>query len=167
MNGSWLRQRVRRSAFQLLIRLADSYERMALYDRWLKFGAVGRNVRVTGLVDFGSEPSLLSFGDDVTIADGVRFLTHDGAAALFRKEFPGLSVTSPISVGTNVFIGSDSLILAGVSIGDNTVIGAGAVVTKDVASHTVVAGNPARPIKSLADYRRSVREKGVFDENSR
>ncbi len=55
----------------------------------------------------------------------------------------------PVSIGNGVWIGGGAIILPGVKIGDNCVIGAGAVVTKDVADNTVVAGNPARPIRRL------------------
>lgn len=52
-------------------------------------------------------------------------------------------------IGNNVWIGAGAIILAGVSIGDNSVIGAGSVVTKNVEADTVVAGNPAREIRTL------------------
>ena len=151
------------------IRLADEHSRLAIYDRFLGFGAVKGTVRLTGLVDFGTEPGLLTFGDRVTIADGVRFLTHDGAVALFRDEVPDLNVHLPISVGDNVFIGSDSLILPGVDIGSNSVVGAGSVVTRDVPSGWVVGGCPARPIKTLEEYRATVfRKAGIpLDESPR
>lgn len=56
---------------------------------------------------------------------------------------------APVSLGKNVWIGSGAMILPGVSIGDNAVVAAGSVVTKDVAAGTVVAGNPARFIKNV------------------
>ena len=153
---------LRRFFYMTRVRLADEYSRMSIYDRYLGFGKVGGRVRLTGLIDFGTEPALLTFGDRITIADGVRFLTHDGAAALFRDEVPDLNVHLPISVGDNVFIGSDSLILPGVAIGSNCVVGAGSVVTGDVPSGWVVAGCPARPIKSLEEYRATVfRKAGI------
>lgn len=55
----------------------------------------------------------------------------------------------PVTIGDNVWIGGSVTILPGVTIGDNVVIGAGSVVTRDIPSHTVVAGNPARVIKRL------------------
>ena len=55
-----------------------------------------------------------------------------------------------------MFLGDGSMVLPGVSIGDNVVVGAGAVVTRDIESNCVVAGVPAKPIRSLADYWQAV-----------
>lgn len=55
----------------------------------------------------------------------------------------------PITIGNNVWIGGSATILPGVSIGDNAVVGAGSVVTRDVAPNTVVAGNPAKVIRQI------------------
>ena len=55
----------------------------------------------------------------------------------------------PVTIGDDVWIGANALILKGVSIGDRAIVGAGAVVTKDVAADVVVAGNPARVVKRL------------------
>lgn len=57
--------------------------------------------------------------------------------------------TSPVNIGKNVFIGTRSIILKGVSIGDNTVIGAGSVVACDIPENVIACGNPCRVIKSL------------------
>lgn len=58
----------------------------------------------------------------------------------------------PVKIGDRVWIGARAVILPGVTIGDGAVIGAAAVVTKDVPPHTVVAGNPARIIRTLEQY---------------
>nr|WP_285849381.1 DapH/DapD/GlmU-related protein [Niallia taxi] len=55
----------------------------------------------------------------------------------------------PITVGNDVWIGGSCVILAGITIGDNSIVAAGSVVTKDVPANTVVAGNPAKVIKSI------------------
>lgn len=63
-----------------------------------------------------------------------------------------------IKVGSNVFFGNNCIILPGVTIGDNVVIGAGSVVTKDIPSNTVAAGVPARVIKTIDEYYNSIKE---------
>jgi len=60
-----------------------------------------------------------------------------------------------------VFIGLGATLMPGVSVGDNCVIGAGAVVTRDIPSDCVAVGVPARPVRSIAEYRESVEAKGV------
>ena len=60
-----------------------------------------------------------------------------------------IETAKPVIIGSNVWIGGAAVILPGVTIGDNAVVGAGAVVTKDVAANTVVAGNPAKVIREL------------------
>ena len=56
---------------------------------------------------------------------------------------------APITLGRNVWVGSNATILSGVTIGDNAVVAAGAVVTKDVPADTIVGGVPARPIRRI------------------
>ena len=63
----------------------------------------------------------------------------------------GNIATAPIRLGDHVWVGIGSIILKGVSIGEKSIVAAGSVVTKDVPPLTLVAGNPARPIRSLAD----------------
>ena len=60
-------------------------------------------------------------------------------------------VPAPIRLGKNVWVGSHATILAGVTVGDNAVIAAGAVVAKDVPANTVVGGVPAKVIKTIAE----------------
>lgn len=108
--------------------------------------AIGADCRIY-ISEWGSEPFLITIGDRVTITDGVRLLTHDGSTWLFRNaDGSRYQRYAPVVIGDRVFIGCDAIVLPGVSIGDDCVIGAGAVVTKDVPSGTIAAGNPARAI---------------------
>lgn len=87
-------------------------------------------------------------GDDVLLGPGVQIytVTHPLDAAQ-RKT--GLEKGLAVTIGNSVWIGGGAIILPGVSIGDGAVVAAGAVVTKDVPASVVVAGNPAKVIKTL------------------
>lgn len=90
----------------------------------------------------------VTIGDEVLIATNVQILTatHPLDAARRRAWW---ELAKPISIADGVWIGGGALILPGVSIGENAVVGAGAVVTRDVSANTVVVGNPARVVRQL------------------
>lgn len=106
----------------------------------------------TSYVMFSAEPYLVTLGDNVFISVGVKFLCHDGSTLPFRKDYPDLELAGEINVGNNVFIGMGALILPSVSIGSNCIVGAYAVVTRNVPDGSIVAGNPARRICDTADF---------------
>jgi acetyltransferase-like isoleucine patch superfamily enzyme len=85
--------------------------------------------------------SEVQIGGDCAISWDVQIMDTD-----FHKIAPGAVDTAPVRIGNHVWIGSRATILKGVSIGDGAVIGAGTVVTRDVAPRQVVAGNPARVV---------------------
>lgn len=88
----------------------------------------------------------VALGDGCRIGHNVVFATLNHG---LQPEERGITYPSPIVLGNNVWVGSNSTILQGVTIGDNAVIAAGAVVTKDVEPGTIVGGVPARFIKKL------------------
>jgi acetyltransferase-like isoleucine patch superfamily enzyme len=110
---------------------------------------------------FGSDPYLITIGDNVHITKGVLFVTHDGATLILRKEVPDLEVTAPISIGNDVYIGVNSIILAGVTIGDRCIIGAGSVVTKSISGNSVAVGVPAKVVKTVDEYLESARARSL------
>lgn len=115
---------------------------------------MGNNCKIYGDVSFGSEPYLISMGDHVRITSGVRFITHDGGLWVLREKLgmPNIDKFGPIKIGNNVHIGINSIIMPGVTIGDDVIIGCGAVVTKDIPSGEIWGGVPARKIKTLEEY---------------
>ncbi len=125
----------------------------------------GKNLSVQGgvIID-DSHCWLISMGDNVTLAPRVHILAHDAST----KNTLGYTKIGKVKIGNNVFIGASSLILPGVKIGDNVIIGAGSVVTKDIPSGMVVAGNPARVIKTVSEYletqRAQMKKSPVFDD---
>jgi len=152
---------IRKKYIDLKISLSNSKGRAKIYRKY--FGVkIGKNIRFTGKPDWGVEPFLIEIGDNVTITQDVFFITHDGGVGLLREEFPGINNFGRIKVGNNVFIGARSLILPGVNIGDNVVIGAGSIVTKDIPDGTVIAGVPAKVIKSFSEYREKVLNNAVY-----
>jgi acetyltransferase-like isoleucine patch superfamily enzyme len=110
---------------------------------------------------FGSEPWLVSLGDNVYVTNGVQFITHDGGTLILRKEHPDLEWTAPIRVGNDVYIGMRAIVLPGVTIGDRCIIGAGAVVSRSVPPNSVAAGIPARVIRTTDDYTKSMAAKSL------
>ena len=67
------------------------------------------------------------------------------------KRNKGIEWAKPITVGNNVWLGGDVTVLPGVTIGDNSVIGAGSVVTKDIPANCVAVGNPCRVLRKITD----------------
>ncbi len=123
------------------------------YNRAKRLGVkVGKDCRLFS-GNFGSEGYLIEMGDHVTVTEGVQFITHDGGVWVFREEDSEADVFGKIIIGNNVFIGINTIILPGVTLGDNTVVGAGSVVTKSFKGNCVIAGNPAREICSLDEYK--------------
>ncbi|GAA2955074.1 hypothetical protein GCM10010459_07220 [Microbacterium schleiferi] len=103
----------------------------------------------------------MTLGDHVS-ATRTRFETHDGGVWCIRDEIPEIDIVRPIVVGSNVYFGYGCIVLPGVKIGDNVIIGAGAVVARDIPSNSVAVGVPARVIKPLDEYRSAAAEVGDF-----
>jgi acetyltransferase-like isoleucine patch superfamily enzyme len=87
-------------------------------------------------------------GDDTLVGPGVKVISYQHAIAPGRPIRDQDSIARPITIGRDVWMGANAVVLAGVTIGDGAVIGAGAVVTRDVPPDAIVAGVPARLIKS-------------------
>ncbi len=116
---------------------------------------IGKNVKMVGPVNFGSEPYLITIGDDTTISFDCAFITHDAATRVIRN-LPGQNketvIYGPIKVGKNCFIGCRTVVLPNVTIGDNCIIGAGSIVNKSIPANSVAAGQPCKVICTLDEY---------------
>ncbi|WP_312178886.1 sugar O-acetyltransferase [Arthrobacter sp.] len=158
------------------ISLADRYTRLwpqdpdtavALLAELLGEIGEGTEIRPPLYVDYGKYISIgartfinynftaldvapISIGDDVQIGPNVQLLTptHPLAPGPRRDK---LEAARPITIGNNVWLGGGVVVLPGISIGANTVVGAGAVVTRDLPANVVAVGNPARIVRELDD----------------
>lgn len=109
------------------------------------------------------ESYMISLGDNVWITNGTKLINHDASVEMIRKanNLGWVDRVGKISIGNNVFIGNQCIILPNVTIGSNVIVGAGSVVTKDIPSNSVAAGNPAKVISTLEMY-----EKKIYKESS-
>ena len=98
-----------------------------------------------------SEPYLVSIGDNVQLTDCVSIHSHGGGNCV-RREHPEFDVFGKVVIEDWAYIGSWSHIMPGVTIGEGALVAAGSVVTKSVAPHTVVGGNPAKYICTTDEY---------------
>lgn len=118
----------------------------ALVRRGLRLGA---DVRVMAGVEIDhSHCWLVEIGDGTTIAPNVQILAHDAST----KMHLGYTRIARTRIGRRVFLGAGSIVLPGVVVGDEAIVAAGAVVTRDVAPGTIAGGNPAREIGRTAEY---------------
>lgn len=135
-----------------------------LKKKGLKFG---EGLDIAKDVNFGSEPYLINIGKNVRISLGVKLITHDGGMWTLRKMkmLENSDYFGKIIIGDNVNIGMNAMILPGVRIGNNSIIGAGAIVTKDVEDNTIVAGVPAKRIETIEEYYKKKKDKCDFTKN--
>lgn len=113
------------------------------YPNYLRYAYkmnIGKNCKISwrAHLDKSNNPKGLYIGDNTWILSRAVIMTHDYCRSL----------VADVKIGKNCIIGGHSIIMPGITIGDESVIGIGSVVTKDVPSNTVVAGNPAKIIRS-------------------
>lgn len=129
---------------------------------------IGDNVKFfsprTTIIDI-QRPYLLEIGSGAKITGNVTILTHDFSYSVLRIKYHDLlgECSGKTIIGENVFIGMGSTIMPGVHIGNNCIIGAGSVVTKDIPNDSVAVGNPARVISSIEDFYNKRKERQVSD----
>lgn len=103
-------------------------------------------------IDFNSidglYPWLIEIGSDIIFSPGVKILAHDASTQIPL----GKAKVGKVKIGNCVFIGVNSIVLCNTTIGNNVIIGAGSVVTKDIPSNSVYAGNPARFVCTFNEY---------------
>lgn len=115
---------------------------------------VGENLYVQGIPNFGSEPFLIEMGDNVTIAEGVSFINHGGDGRVTKRieKYKDGRTFGRIKIGNNTFIGKGAILLPGVSIGSNCIVGSLSVVSSSIPDNTIYAGAPAKFICTIEQY---------------
>lgn len=153
------KKQVRRLQIKMLLTARGPYKRAEFLRKNGVFFKMGQNCFYQPN-SLPTEPFLLSLGDNVYVCANVRFITHDVLGDMlkndsdFSKKVSALNThfyMNKIVIGSNVVIGADTDILYGVTVGDNVIIGAGSVVTHDIPSGKVAAGNPAVIIGDYED----------------
>lgn len=112
--------------------------------------AIGKNCLISTR-NWPSEGYLISIGNNVQITPYVSIHTHGGAHAI-RHSHPDFDLFGKVMIADWAYIGANSQIMPGVTIGEGALVAAGSIVTKSVAPHTVVGGNPARYICTTEEY---------------
>ena len=135
---------------ELLARLLLRWHRRDQVSWLVKQGlVVGRNFVMIG--DVFIDPSHMwhiIIGNDVTLAPRVQIYAHDATT----KRHLGLTRLGKVAIGDRVFAGASAIILPGVTIGSDVIIGAGSIVVEDIPSGVVAVGNPARILCPLTEF---------------
>jgi maltose O-acetyltransferase len=148
---------------KILNRIRGEQPLEKLIKRGLK---VGKNLtRMSGVIIDPSHCWHIEIGNDVILAPNVHILAHDASTKIFLNYTKIANTT----IGDKVFIGASSVILPGVIIGNNVIIGSGSIVSKDIPSNSVAFGNPAKVICSLEAYiakqKSKMNSENCFDED--
>jgi len=151
----------RLSRYWMLLRifLRGGYSRAEFLKRKKYFKSIGEHCYLQPW-NFGTEPYMISFGNNVHVASGVTFINHDVSVFMLQHIEPESKFKArvgEITIGNNVFIGSNSVLLYGTHIGSNVVIGAGSIVTKDIPDSVVAVGAPCKPIGNFDDWKEKMK----------
>lgn len=106
---------------------------------------------------------MITIGSNCALTKGVKIFTH-GGARVARRKYPNYDVFGMVEVGDYCYIGTNSLIMPGVKIGNGSMVAAGSVVTKSVPPNMVVGGNPARILCTVDEY---IERNKTFDLESK
>lgn len=112
---------------------------------------IGNN-NFIGKNHWSSEPYLISIGSNCQLTN-CKIFTHGGGQPL-RDLYPNFDAFGKVKIGDWAYIGYNSLIMPGVTIGDHVLVAAGSVVTKSIPAYSVVAGNPAKVICNIEEFKR-------------
>lgn len=112
--------------------------------------SIGNHCRIETR-NWSTEPYLVTIGDNVALTNSVSIHTHGGGRVV-RSQHPDFDVFGKVIIEDWAYIGAYSQIMPGVTIGEGALVAAGSIVTKSVAPHTVVGGNPAKFICTTEEF---------------
>ncbi|MBD3343018.1 MAG: acyltransferase [Candidatus Lokiarchaeota archaeon] len=159
----------------MIRRIAAKFEQLYAKtnsDRYINFlrkkgVRIGEDCQFFGIKELHidlTQPSLIEIGNKVRITRGVMLLTHGYDWAVLRELYGEvIGRAGHILINDNVFIGTWAKIMPGVTINENSIIGVGSLVTKDVEANSVVAGVPAKKIYTIEEYY-NVRKQRYIEE---
>ncbi|HDY85264.1 MAG TPA: acyltransferase [Methylophaga sp.] len=135
-----------------------SGEEFARFEKkWGRFYSIGDDCAFWPFTNI-TDPEYTSLGNNVMLS-ACTLLGHDGSISMLNRAFSKkLDRVGKIDIKDNVFIGHGAIILPNVTIGPNAIVAAGAVVSKDVAENSIVAGVPARHIGMVSDLVRRLED---------
>jgi acetyltransferase-like isoleucine patch superfamily enzyme len=107
---------------------------------------------------------LITLGDRLVVSMNVMFLTHDysfttGLISIDQKPTTDIGILGPITIGNNVFIGMNTILLPGTTVGNNVIIGAGSIVRGTFPDNVVISGNPAKIISDIQSHTEKILKK--------
>ena len=151
------------------ITLGDYANVIATPDKWIRL-TVWSNMLDSGHIHIGKYALIcpgvrissalgITIGESCMLAQGV-YITDSDWHDIYDRGKP-IGMKAAVTIGQNVWIGDSAIICKGVSIGDNSIIGAGSVVVKDIPPNVVAAGNPADVVRNL-DHNRHVRTRAEW-----
>lgn len=153
---NFFRSRIRKYLFEEI--WLEDYKKLGM--------KIGDNCSIqSGVIFDYSFCWLIKIGNNVTIGPEAYFLAHDAST---KKELDYSKVGS-ITIEDNVFIGARALIMPGVTIGKNSIVASGSIVTKSVPENSIVAGNPAKVIASTDEFleknKKFLKQSNVYDHS--
>lgn len=111
-----------------------------------------------------TRPALVTIGNNVDMNKNFQILTHDWSSHVFRGLYNDfVNSSGAVHIGSNIYFGTDVIVLKGVTIGDNCIIGAGSIVTHDIPDNSVATGAPCRVVCSIDEYYRKRKQKGLAE----
>lgn len=149
---------IRKLILKIKLKISSPSTRAEIMSKYCH--SVGKNVLLY-TTDFGTEPYLIHIDDNVICAANVSFVTHDMSVVNIARylQIPrhDLDKVGPIHLKQNCFVGTNTILMPGCSVGINSIVAAGSVVTKQIPDNEVWGGVPARYIMPIKEYANKVK----------